>query len=478
MKSAKFLSLIVSASLMATGCSKFGDTNLDPNGSLDPATGALLSGVEAGLGTFATSTREGLYVQYFSETQYTEVSNYALPRIDFDATYAGALFDLQNIIRYNSDPTKQVLTAKFGSVNNQIAVARILKAYIYWTITDRWGDIPYSEALKGEDELTPVYDTQESIYKDLIKELKEASTQFDNGLAVTGDFVYGGKAASWKTFANSLRMLIALRTSKVYPNPGDWAATEFAAAYSDANGYINDIEKNMTLKYPGTAAYRSPWFNLYNGRADFGQSKLMTDYTAAYNDPRQKEFGSSTVGFPYGLTRSDAVVFGENNPSYARILRDSSRLPASPTVIISSADVMLAIAEARQRGWITGSVNDAYEKGITESWRQWNVPTANIATYMAQPNVSLAGGDILGKIQMQQFFAFYPNGMQAWINWRRTGVPALIPSPNANNPGGQIPRRFTYGALAFSVNGENTNAAVARLSGGNTPDARVWWDKQ
>ena len=75
MKSVKFLSVIAAASLLATSCSKFGDINKDPNGAQDPSTAAMLSGVQAGLGTWATQTREGLFAQYISETQYTEVSN-------------------------------------------------------------------------------------------------------------------------------------------------------------------------------------------------------------------------------------------------------------------------------------------------------------------------------------------------------------------------------------------------------------------
>ena len=83
-------------------------------------------------------------------------------------------------------------------------------------ITDRWGDIPYSDALKGDPNVT--FDTQEVIYKDLIKELTEAVAQFTTGgAAVKGDIIYGGDIAKWKKFANSCRMLMALRLSKVYP---------------------------------------------------------------------------------------------------------------------------------------------------------------------------------------------------------------------------------------------------------------------
>ncbi len=477
MKSVKFLTLIASVGLLVSSCKKFGDTNENPNGTTTPSTAALLTNVEAGLGGLSTQTLGGLYAQYFSETQYTDASLYSLPKNDFDGTYSGALYDLQNIIIYNTDADKVALAAKFGSPNNQIAIARILKAYIYWTLTDRWGDIPYFDALKGKEDLTPKFDTQESIYKDLVKELKEASDQFDAGLLPVGDFIYRGDAASWKKVANSLRMLIALRTSEVYPNAGEWAATEFAAAYNDADGYIDQNAENLALNYPGTAAFRNPWFNLYNGRSDFAESEVMTKLTADLSDARQSAFGTSTVGFPYGLTRDDAVAFGNAHTNYAKIMSSTFQSAAAPVTPIAASHVLLAIAEAGQRGWIAVTPSIAYEAGITASWNQWNVSTTNLATYLASDAVSLGIGNALSKIQLQQYLALYPDGLQGWSNWRRTGVPALIPTPHATNARGEIPRRYSYGSLSYAGNTDNTNEAVQRLTGGDTPDARVWWDK-
>src|SRR5688572_17528592 len=186
-----FLALAL-VSVLAGGCEKikdFGDTNVNPNGTATPSTAALLTNVQAGLG--GAQTNGGLYAQQFSETQYTDVSLYAVPKLNFDGIYAGALMDLQNIININTADDTKGNAAKFGSNVNQIAIARILKAYIFWTITDRWGDIPYFNALKGEENLMPAYDKQELIYKDLVKELTEAKNQLDpNTAGVTGDVIY------------------------------------------------------------------------------------------------------------------------------------------------------------------------------------------------------------------------------------------------------------------------------------------------
>ena len=481
---------ITASIVLFMGCKKmedFGDTNVNPNATSTPSPAALLTNAQTGMG--ATNLQGGLYAQQISETQYTEVSLYALPKLNFDGIYVGVLMDLQNVISLNTNEATKIAAAKFGANQNQIAIARILKAYVLWTITDRWGDVPYSQAFNGLEDLTPAYDKQEDIYKDLIKELTEAKDQLNSTLAaVVGDVIYykpttatiawATAVGKWKKLANSLRMLIALRTSKVYPNAGGWAATNFSAAYNDAAGYIATNADNFMINYTGSvAAFRNPWFQVYNGRTDYAESKLMTDLMATLSDPRQASFGSSNVGFPYGLTRDLAVAFGSANAGYARVLASSKRATNSPMVLIGASHVRLAIAEVAQRGWITADIAANYQAGIQASWDQWGV-TGDIAVYMGNTNVALTGAaSDLQKIQLQQYIAFYPDGSQAWFNWRRTNVPQLVPTQYATNSSKQIPRRFTYGANEYSVNLESVNEAISRLTGGDSQDARVWWDK-
>lgn len=268
------LALGVFATLV-TGCSKgindFGDTNINPNATTVPITSALLTNVLAGAGGNiwgnGINTTAGLYCQYMSETQYTDISRYATPTLNWDGIYAGDLYDLQNIINVNTDPATKASAAQFGSNNNQIAIARILKAYNFMMLTDAYGDIPYFEALKGNG--TIAYDKQELIYPDLIKELKAAVAQFDGGLTVQGDVMYSGNTTRWKKFANSLIATIALRMSKANPTLGK---AEFAAAI--AAGVIDNNADNAGITYPG-GNYRNPIYNYYviTQRFDFAVSK-------------------------------------------------------------------------------------------------------------------------------------------------------------------------------------------------------------
>lgn len=462
----------------AAGCSKledFGDTNVNPAATTEPILAALLTNAEASVGAYAAQTRGGLYAQYFSETQYTDVSLYSIPQLSFTGEYSGVLNDLQMIINKNTN-------------NNMTQAAKILQQYIFWTITDRWGDVPYSEALKGNS--TPKYDTQEDIYKGMISTLKTAVDAFD-GSVISGDVLYGGNVASWKRAANSMRLLMSLQLSKRYPGAAEYAATEFKAALNHSAGVITTNAQNFTVDYPG-GNYKNNWWNLYNGRKDYAESKTMTDLLGSLGDTRANVFGgvtevqgaansftASTTGMPYGVVRATAEAFTSANPGWARILRGDFRQENSDVVIISAAHVALARAEAADRGWTNESLTTLYADGITLSFEQWGLSVP--ANYLTGGSVALtaaAGTSAnLAKIATQRYIAFYPNGLQGWNIWRKTGFPALSPAPDATNTPKVIPRRYTYASSEATTNKANLDAAVARLgANGDKMDSKVWWD--
>lgn len=517
--------------LVSTGCKKlqdFGDTNINPLGSTSPITAALLTNAQVGIGGIVTGTgtggtRAGIYVQYFAETQYTETSLYQEPKLEFGATYAGFILvggvhvggeleDLQQIINRNSNPATAGSVAGSGSNANQIAVARITKSYIFWTLTDRWGDIPYSEALQGTNDLSPAYDKQEDIYKGLLKELKEAIAQFDGGAPVRGDIMYGGDQAKWKKVANSLRMMISIRMSKVYPAAGGLAATEFAAAASDPNGFIITNSDNFTLNYPGGAAYKHPWFDIYDGRSDYALSKTIADILANMGDSRRNAFGGPGTPFPYGLERVDATGPGAPGVSaYSFVLASGNRADNSPLVVVNAASVLLAHAEGIERGWIAGTAKTSYDAAITESFSQWGIAgAASVISGSGNYNTGAGGGNNIGsnsfnsvvgqnaitanpieRIYLQRYLAHFPDGVQGWSEWRRScdpgtpsprtaaaGIPKLVPTSFAVNSGGGIPRRYVYGTNEYSTNPTEVGLAVGRLvPDGDVVYSRVWWDK-
>ena len=496
------------------GCAKidqFGTTNQNPNGITTPVTSALLTNVLSGLGGFGTNNRTLLYPQLIAENQYTDASLYSLPQLEMGGTYSGPLQDLQTIIDYNSDPKTAGTASGNGSNANQISIARILKAFLFWYTTDRWGDVPYSEALKGAANAAPKFDLQEDIYFGLIADVKAAVAGFDAGGPIKGDIIYGGNISAWKKLGNSLRMLMAMRLTKRYPAAGGKAAVEFADAAANPAGYISSNADNFTLSFPG-GSFKNTWYLTYETRDDYASSKTLGDVLTGLGDTRSSVYGTNSIMFAYGLTRDLAIAFGNAvGNGQSRVLALSKRTESSPIYIIPAATVMLARAEACERGWIAGGTAAAeadYNSAVALSFAQWGVTLpagyltgpANYQTgagVLAAPgtggigatpapydNFRVASNNVqdaatttkLARIALQRWIAAFPNGNEAWAEWRRTGVPNLSGTRFATNAGGKIVRRYVYGVNDYNFNNAQTKAAAARISGGDTQDGRVWWD--
>jgi len=516
---------LITSVIMGTGCAKidqFGNINQNPNGVTIPIPSALLTNVLSQVGSIASGTISGIgynpraanYAQYIAENQYTDVSLMSLPNPEMGTAYSGPLEDLQTIISFNSDPKTAATAEADGTNANQIAIAKILKAYIYWVTTDRYGDIPYSEALQGASNLAPKFDKQEAIYFSLIKECKDAAAAMDLSAPkpIKGDVMYGGDMSKWKRLANSLRMLMALRMTKPYPAAGGKAAVEFADAAAAAGGIIDNNSYNATIAYPGSG-FKNVWFQTYETRDDYASSKTMGDVLSGLGDTRSTMFGTNNIMFPVGLTRDLAIAYGNSvGNGQSRVLFQDAVNPAnplnkrnatSPLVVIPSSIVLLARAEAKERGWIAGGSAGAetdYNAGVAASFAQWGltmpgtyltggasytagagVPTsigAGAAPYdnfrAASSNIQTAATpNALSRIALQYWIAAFPNGDEGWSSWRRTGVPDLKLTRFAT---GTYVNRFVYGANDYGLNNANTVAAATSI-GGDKQETKVWWAK-
>lgn len=494
--SLKALVVIVASATFITGCAKideFGNTNANPDAVTKPIVPALITSAESSLSGVASSTISFLYCQYASETQYTDASLYSLPQFESGGTYSGPLMDLQVI-----------LNASTATAHDK-AIAKILKSYFILSITDRWGDVPYSEALLGAGNFTPKYDEQLDIYKAVFKDLTDAVNELNTVAGpVKGDVVYNGNTAKWKKFANTLHMMTALRLSKRFPAVGGLAQLEFSAAVTNPAGIITANADNFAITFPGGpqgSLFQNPWYRLYFARDDYAISKTMTDCLSGLGDTRIAAFATNGTGFPYGLTRDLAISFTNAiGNSQGRVLAASKRTETSPVVMIGAAQSLLAWAEGLQLGWATnGTAQAAYEAGVAASFGEWGVIMP--ATYLTTGPANFAGGSgvaaigqnaapwdaipasqnastptPLKRIQLQRWLATYPNGNEGWSEWRRTGVPDLKPTRFSTNSSHQIPRRYVYGVNEGSTNPVKLAIAVARITGGDTQDGRVWWD--
>lgn len=492
------LLFVATAITIVSGCKPgdFGDINVSPNAPKNPATSLLLTSAERYMGrtTAVTSviTAPGivndytpkLYVQQISETLYTSESRYNLKIYNYGGIYNSPLADLNTIIALNTDEaTKSApYVANFGSNANQIAAARILKAFYFQNITDRWGDVPYSEALKGTAFLTPKFDKQQLIYADLFKELKEAAAQFDGGADLQGDILFNGDVARWKMFAATIRLNMALRLSKADPTTG---RTEFNLAL--AAGVINSNSDNILYSTIGESANENSIYYNYQvaKRYDYAISNTMVDRLKSYTDPRLAVYADPTsagtyVGMPYGLTQSLASAYVPGNvdiPGTVSLIGRAFRLQNSPIRIFTYPEVLFTKAEAYKLGWITGAADEvqaaaSYLAGINASM-VLNGVTAP-ATYLTQAGVAYSPATGIQQIITQKWIANYLGyGYEAWSDYRRTGFPVLTPSAYPLNLGGKIPVRQGYSNDEPSLNKDNY-AAVIASQGPDELNTPIW----
>ncbi|CAL2086653.1 SusD/RagB family lipoprotein precursor [Tenacibaculum sp. 190524A02b] len=482
------------ASILALGYScdtyDFGNTDDNLNNPSTTVPSSLLTSAQSklvGALSLSGTATPSLYVQHLSQTQYTEESRYQTINFGWNIVGSGTLqqgnvnvynksiLGLQTIIDANTDTPAEMIS--FGSNANQIAVARILKAYYYQWMTDRWGMLPYTEALGGIDNPNPKYDTQEFIYKDLFKEVDAALAQMDGGAGPSGDIFFGGDMAKWKKFANTFKMNMAIRLAKVYPNSGDYAATKFNEAMS---GAIASVSENIMFPCIADDQFDNPYQDDYvdAGREDECLSDVLVNRMQALNDPRLPKFGQPAadtgtfVGLRYGWAGAGTV------PNTAVSFMNNTLIKESETNLpmFTYAQIAFNKAEAVTLGWISGDAKTFYEDGIKASMEQWGVTTADATAYLAETDVVYNAGNAMNQIAEQKWLALFYQPYEAWAEWRRLDYPVLTPAVDALNGTNQIPTRHGYPSTEPSQNKANYDAAVA-TQGADGLFTKLWWDK-
>lgn len=376
-----------------------------------------------------------------------------------------------------------VLTAAEGTQNNvRNAMAHIVAVVGYAKITDAFGDIPYSEGGKGKsgDILQPKYDTQESIYKDMINRLTNSIAILKTADPALGypssDPIFDNDLQKWVRFANSIRLRLAMRLR--YADAGLSQST-VAQCFSEPLMETPEHDAFM-IETEGTG---NAWFIRRTGFPSIKMSVTMIDQLQGTADPRLSVFVSQDENGQYsgivnGLT--DAAFGGSNfaNLSDMGLALSSSE---SKLYVITAAEVWLLRAEAAL-AYDNNQVaaNTLFRTGLETSLNQWEVDATEIAAFMASPTATLGGINDEEQIGVQLWLAITPNFFESWSHIRRTGYPMIPVRTNENlskgATNGVMPSRFNYSSFEQGSNSSNVQEAIAR-QGANKIDTPVWWDK-
>ena len=447
---------------------KYEELNIDPNNPAEVTDSQLFVSATNSLTDFVESTNVNvnnfrLYAQYWTQTQYTDESNYemqnrSIPDYMFSEFYRDVLGDLNNAKNLTTNQAK-------------IAQIELLSVYAWQMLVDAFGDVPYSEALNAEGEnavLAPKYDDDIAIYTDLIARAKAAVSNLSGTGYTSDDLIYVGDTAKWKKFGSSLLVKLG---SRLFDQNTVLAKELIEGNYAAAIAANSD---NAYIQFEGAPPNTNPlWEDLVqSGRQDFIPADTFVDVINALNDPRADKFfdPSSKIsgaykGGPYGTS----TPFNDNSH-----ISQTLYAPDFRGVLMDYAEMSFILAEAANRGFsVGGTTAEHYENGIKASMSEWGVADADVTTYLAQADVAFAtaAGTDKEKIAKQFWIAMYNRGFEGWTVYRLFDAPTLQKSGTLNLP---VPKRYTYPQSEQTINGTNVKAANGGEDEQQTP---IFWDK-
>jgi len=448
------LTLIIFLSF--SSCEKWIDTeiNVDPDAPAEVPMKLMLPPLEQSFGYLMAGNNivrtTNIWMQQFdgvARQSYTESRYQLLPA------------DVNNL--WNSMYTEIFMNGKLliekaenteGSVSpHNAGVGKVIIASTLGIATDVWGDMPFSEAFRGnENVLTPAFDSQQKIYDTLHVILDEAIADLSattNALPVSGDVIYGGNVGKWKKAAYSIKARHTIQLSKV-----NGSAAYTSALAAAANGFTSNADN---LEVPWESANRNPIFQFMEQRTDVRMASPFVEMLVDLDDPRLPFYVAENGNGEYRGTVIGAQDETASHPgSYVADATASS-------VMMSFAELKFIEAEAHFQLGHTTDANTAFEAAVkasvervTGSWDQeWFDAGLGSQTLT------------LDLIMTQKYIATFGSN-QAYADYRRTGLPVIQPHSDGYLPA--LPRRYPYSQNEIDYNGANVPSV--------TISDRLWWD--
>lgn len=406
------------------------------------------------------------FTQQWAETQYPDETQYNLvtrnqPRNHFNRMY---VYSINNLKQAKVNLVKEVEPDENVRIN-KLATLEIEEIFIWENIVDTYGDVPYSEAFKPDEILTPKYDDAKTIYLDLIKRIDAVTATIKPAATGYGDLVYGGNMTKWKKFANSIKLRLGINLADVDP-----ALSKTTVESAIASGVISSDDEAYKFKYDG-GTFSNPVFDnlVASNRNDFLPSELAINTMSSLSDPRMDVWFTKVGGVYKG------GVFGELNDPYTNFSQLSSyfRSATAASNLFSYAEVAFLKAEAAARGYSAGgTAAELYAIAVKESMRENGVNSTIADAYvLAHPYNPANWKQSIG---VQAWIAMFNKGFASWNFTRRLDYPILVNPPKSNLS--SVPYRMPYSDQEYVLNGDNVKAAGTKI-GGDKATTKLFWDK-
>lgn len=375
------------------------------------------------------------------------------------------------------------------SLPNYIALAKFFQAYHYYQLTMAFGEVPFSDALKGSEEnYVPVYDSQEEIFTGVLDLLDEANLELSNSEPeLVGDVLFAGDLSKWKKVINSFRLRVLMTLSAQDGSSTIDISAQFATMIADPASYplIQSNDDNLALQHYDVAGNRYPFFDNQNMKVAYPLETTFVELLKDRSDPRLFQIAEMNS---LGSDPSDFASYGglDGSASFEDFqaeflsgvgsfpsLRYSEDPTTEPTVIMGFAEVQFILAEAIELGWIAGNAENYYNEGISANMEFYGISAGDISTYLAGSNVAYNAADGIEMINTQKYLTYFlSSGWEAFYNQRRTGFP-VFSATDFNE--GLVPSRWMYPQSELNLNTANVNTAIERqFSGDDNINAQMW----
>ena len=498
----KYIYLVLILFAFLVGCKKsYLDINTNPNspteGSISPdliLPRALHStAAQVGAGYASVARWMGYWTRGGDYGATTEEESYNITT-SFGAGVWSFWYD--NLNDYDVMEKK----AKQSGQKFYEGIAKTMKTVGFMNLVDVYNNVPYSKAFDLAGNITPAYDKGEDIYKDLFVQLDKATALIsaagpgEDIKIETADIMFAGNATKWKKFINTQRLKLVVRLSQISLVNH---ATELAKTSSEGflmSGETASVQPGYVKAFSGTkVSQQNPFWDNYeqdvagvfNDRYNRANNYVLNIFRTT-GDVRFQYF-FDTAQTPIGANRYFGYDYGfvDPNPNVPKSVNSSgvggpglARSFSQAQWLFTSVESMFLQAEAKQRGWIAGDAKSAYEAAVRESfiWLGVTDATATANTYLASGNaiVDWESNTIKTKLIItQKYLALIGlNNFESWVDYRRTGFPA-VPKSLSPSVGSNIPLRYRYPQAEYNYNPVN----VAAQGDPNPLTSPIFWDR-
>ena len=494
---------VVALAMLAVACTPFEELNSNPNTTNKGEVGMLSTSVvmnlvnrDAWSGSWSSGPFIGKYFfwgEQMSVYQYNQLTNWTFSRIR-------SITDAQKMVECAADAMKPTYEGLYY----------LMKAMAFYETTMLMGDIPYTEAIDIEQFRYPKYDDQKTVFAGILSDLAKADESFSKAKnPIAGDpYNFGGDVTMWRKATNTLRLRVLMSMSKRADDTPDLAIKETFRSIATGSPLLDDGE-NLVIEYSSKGGQICPLKQeIWKSINVVAVSSVLIDPLKEWGDYRLFHYlapmaAATTPENSYdsyeGIDPSIVFSSGTQLINSGRYCRLNSFMRSTntgvPFLYVGGAERWFLMAEAAERGWISGSAKSYYDKGVTAAMnyvkkyyydydndapvnKGMEITDEYIQDYLSGPAAYKGGEEGIKQIITQKYVAGFLNGnFEAWYEYRRTGYPEfpINPDTNLNEEKTKMPVRFLYPQAETNYNKEQLEQALQRQWGGVESVNKVMW---